>query len=71
METEIQLSPELLRGFPPVMRWRTFAEWIGFGDSPDVVENWMRAGHVPTVRIGRHRMINLAALVKSLEEQEV
>lgn len=56
---------------PPVMPWADFAGWIGI--SEDTVEHWIKRGYLPTVKIGRYRMVNVALLVQSLlnDESEV
>lgn len=53
---------------PPVMAWRDFAEWIQF--EADVVEHWVKRGYLPTVKIGRYRMVNVALLVQQLLNDE-
>ena len=56
---------------PPVIPWRDFATWIQLSD--DVVEHWVKRGYLPTVKIGRYRMVNVALLTQQLlnEEYEV
>jgi len=56
---------------PPVMPWREFADWVRM--DVEVVENWVKRGYLPTVKIGRYRMVNVAQLTQSLlnEEEEV
>jgi len=44
----------------PVMHPDRFAELIGL--SAGVVGGWIDLGYVPTVKIGKYRLINLAAL---------
>jgi len=44
----------------PVMHPDKFAELIGL--SAGVVGGWIDLGYVPTVKIGKYRLINLAAL---------
>ncbi|NLY17084.1 MAG: DNA-binding protein [Gammaproteobacteria bacterium] len=53
---------------PPVMPWRDFASWICM--SEDLVEHWVKRGYLPTVRIGRYRMVNVALLVQQLLNTE-
>ncbi len=71
MELEIDLKTLLVA--PPVMPWRDFANWIHMDDGHDVVESWIKRGYLPTVKIGRYRMVNVVKLVQSLlnEESEV
>ncbi|NLY16345.1 MAG: DNA-binding protein [Gammaproteobacteria bacterium] len=56
---------------PPVMPWRDFADWIQI--SQDAVEMWIRRGYLPTVKIGRFRLVNVALFTQQLlnDEQEV
>lgn len=51
----------------PVMSKERFAELVGvtFG----VVDGWCNRGYVPTVVIGKHRLINLVQLTQSCIEQ--
>ncbi|WP_348532210.1 DNA-binding protein [Pseudomonas sp. BN515] len=55
---------------PPLMPWRQFAVWIGMEDKQQHVRGWCDKGYLPTVRMGRHRMVNVALVVKQLLEQE-
>lgn len=59
---------ETLRGAPPIMPWRVFADWIGMGDEHGVVQAWCQRGYLPTYRIGKHVMVNIALLTKQLLE---
>lgn len=68
MELELDLKTLLVA--PPVMPWREFADWIHMDDGHDVVEGWIKRGYLPTVKIGRHRMVNVAQLVQSLLNEE-
>lgn len=54
--------------FPPVMPWAEFAEWIR--TEPEVVRGWVDKGYLPTVRIGRRRMVNVVQFVEELKEQD-
>lgn len=53
---------------PPVLPWRDFAAWIQL--SEDVVEHWVKRGYLPTVKIGRYRMVNVALLTHQLLNDE-
>lgn len=53
---------------PPVMPWREFADWIQVG--ADIVEMWIKRGYLPTVKIGRYRMVNVALLTQQLLNDE-
>jgi len=52
--------PNLANFVPPVMHKERFAEWVGV--SVGVVEGWADRGYVPTVVIGKHKLINLVLL---------
>ena len=53
----------------PVMAFERFAELVGV--SVDVVRGWIDKGYIPTVKIGRHRLINVAVLTReSLMSEE-
>ncbi|MDT4826214.1 hypothetical protein FQZ97_595190 [compost metagenome] len=69
MEVE-ELKPEQFVNCPPLMPWRQFAIWIRMEEDQDRVRGWIDKGYLPTVRIGRHRMVNVALVVKNLLEQE-
>ena len=47
--------------WPPMMDWRAFAEWIRVDES--IV-------HIPSLKVGRRRMVNLVQLVEKLKEGE-
>ena len=53
----------------PVMERERFATLVGI--DLGVVNGWIDRGYVPTVKIGRHRLINLAALTREALESEV
>lgn len=51
----------------PVMDRVSFARAIGVTEG--VVEGWIARGYIPCTQIGRHRLVNLAALTKRCIEQ--
>lgn len=67
---EIRHAAKAPRTAPPVMAWREFANWIGMGDSPDVVWGWIRNGYLPAQKLGKHVLVNVALLTRQLEAQE-
>jgi hypothetical protein len=69
MDTE-GLDPQKLHGAPPLMPWAMFADWIGMGDEPGVVEAWLARGYIPTIKIGKRVMVNITLLNKDLLERE-
>ena len=55
--------------FIPVMGRERFAELTGF--SVETVRGWEAKGYLPTIKVGKHRLVNLAALTRqALEEEE-
>lgn len=69
METEgIKVSPDALKGAPILMPWKDFASWIGVREW--IVQNWIRQGYIPRIKIGVHVMVNVALLNKRLLESE-
>ncbi len=54
---------------PPLMAWREFADWIRMPQN--VVQGWIESGYLPSVRIGKHRLVNIALLSKNLMEEEI
>ena len=55
---------------PPLMPWREFANWIRMPESHDVVWGWIRNGYIPSHKVGRHVVVNVALLTSQLLEQE-
>ncbi|MBR9827169.1 MAG: DNA-binding protein [Oceanospirillales bacterium] len=53
---------------PPLMAWREFADWIRIDQS--IVRGWIENGYLPSERIGKHRLINVALLSQQLLEKE-
>lgn len=51
----------------PVMTVKQYAQNIGL--SVGTVQGWIKRGHVPTVKIGKHRMINLYQLAESCAKE--
>ena len=54
--------------FFPVVTAKKFAE--GSGLSEQVVRRWQRKGLIPSIEIGRYKLINLASLLTKLEEED-
>lgn len=44
----------------PVMTKEKFAELSGLAEG--VIQGMIEKGHLPSIKIGRHRLVNLAAL---------
>ncbi|QSL95204.1 DNA-binding protein [Ectopseudomonas toyotomiensis] len=52
------------------MPWQKFAEWIGMGDEPVVVRTWVERNYLPSQKVGKRTMVNVALLHQQLLEQE-
>lgn len=57
MEESNASSPAIV---PPVMHKDKFADLVGV--SSGVVDGWCDRGHVPTVKVGKYALVNLALL---------
>lgn len=55
---------------PPVMPWRDFADWIRMGNDHSTVWGWIRNGYIPSHKVGKHVMVNVALLTTQLLEKE-
>lgn len=52
----------------PVMEREKFSNLIGV--DLGVVNGWIDRGYLPTIKIGKHRLVNLALLTKECLEKE-
>ncbi len=52
--------------FVPTLTIERFAHSIGV--SKDVVNGWIKRGYIPTVKYGKRRLVNIAAISKSIQE---
>ncbi|TBV13205.1 DNA-binding protein [Stutzerimonas kirkiae] len=64
------IDSQKLHGAPPMMPWQAFADWIGMGDEPIVVRTWVERGYLPSLKVGKRVMVNVALLTKELLERE-
>jgi hypothetical protein len=55
---------------PPVMPWDQFCDWIGMGDQAGIVQAWLARGYIPTVKIGKYLMVNVALYHKQLLDRD-
>jgi hypothetical protein len=69
MDTE-GLDPQKLLGAPPLMPWQSFADWIGMGEEPIVVRTWLERGYLPSLKVGKRLMVNVALLTKELLDRD-
>jgi len=66
----INLTLKDLVSPPPVMPWREFANWIRMSEDHDTVWGWIRNGYIPSHKVGKHVMVNVALLTQHLMEKE-
>lgn len=52
--------------FVPTMTLARFADCVGVSEG--VVTGWVKRDYIPTVKIGRHRLINIIALSSTLND---
>jgi hypothetical protein len=69
MELE-ELTPAKPKGTPPLMPWREFANWIHMSEEHNTVWGWIRNDYIPSRKVGKHVMVNVALLTTQLLEQE-
>lgn len=62
-EKQQEQQPPYLQFFTvPVMAQRKFAELVGV--TMGVLEGWINRGYIPTIKIGKHTLINLVGLTQ-------
>ncbi|MDT4824175.1 hypothetical protein FQZ97_574190 [compost metagenome] len=64
------LSLKDLLSPPPVMPWREFADWTRMSNDHNTVWGWIRNGYIPSHKVGKHVMVNVALLTRELIEKE-
>jgi hypothetical protein len=69
MELE-ELALKDLLSPPPLMPWRQFANWIRMEGEHDIVWGWIRNGYIPSHKVGKHVMVNVALLGQQLLQKE-
>lgn len=63
-EPETNLDTIYIPVFVPTLTIEKYAHSIGV--SPDVVDGWIKRGYIPTVKIGRRRLVNIVAMTREL-----
>ncbi len=63
-EPRLALDTITVPVFVPTLTIEKYAHSIGV--STDVVDGWIKRGYIPTVKIGRRRLINIAAMTREL-----
>jgi len=63
-EPQISLDTIGIPVFVPTLTIEKYAHSIGV--SSDVVDGWIKRGYIPTVKIGRRRLVNIAAMTREL-----
>lgn len=49
-----------LGGYSPIMTVSNFASLVGVTEG--VVTGWVKRDYIPTIKVGRHRLVNIASL---------
>jgi hypothetical protein len=52
----------------PIMAWRRFADCVGMDQ--EIIRGMCEKGHLPVVRIGKHRFVNLVLLSQKCLQSE-
>lgn len=65
---EIQQLSMVMVPSVPVMSAERFASLVGV--THDVVRGWIDKGYIPSVPMGRWRLVNIALLTRELLERE-
>lgn len=52
----------------PIMHWQAFAKSVGLDE--EVVRGLCEKDHLPTIKLGKHRFINLAKLQQMCLERD-
>lgn len=62
---------ELIKVQPsvPLISKRLFADLVGV--TGRTVDGWIEKGHIPTVKVGRHPLVNVALIYQQCLTQEV
>ncbi len=68
MTENMEQSPPFLQGPQvPIMAQTKFADLTGV--PPGVLEGWINRGYLPTLKVGKHTVINLVALTQDCIDQ--
>jgi hypothetical protein len=67
IEASLSMAVPPLQSLVPYMSKRRFADIVGIEIS--VVDGWVEKGHLPSVLIGKYRLINVAKLWQQALEQ--
>ncbi|MET0082681.1 MAG: helix-turn-helix domain-containing protein [Sedimenticola sp.] len=59
---------ETIQPFVPVMSKERFAKLSGL--SEPTVRGMIEKGHIPAIKIGKRRLVNVVALIKEAGEEE-
>lgn len=66
MEHSNQIVNIQIQSFVPLMTQKKYAELVGL--TTEAVKAQVFNGHLPTIKSGKYRMINLVALVNTCSE---
>lgn len=65
-----ELAPDLFVGCPRYLTQERFAELAGLQEQEQMLTLWIEAGILPSRRFGRHRLIDIQALLQRLDQAE-
>jgi hypothetical protein len=65
-----ELAPELFLDCPRYLTQERFAELAGLQEQERMLARWVEEGILPTRRFGRHRLIDIQALLQRLDHAE-
>jgi excisionase family DNA binding protein len=63
-----ELTPALFVGCPRYLTQGRFAELAGLQTRKDLLARWIDEGTLPTRNFGRHRLIDMQALLQHLNQ---
>ena len=64
VKPDLDLEFSKLPVFVPVLSVDRYAKSIGI--EVGVVDGWVKRGYIPTIKIGKRRLVNIAAMTQEL-----
>lgn len=65
-----ELPSELFVDYPRYLTQERFAELAGLQEQEQMLARWVEEGILPTRRFGRHRLIDIQALLQRLNQTQ-
>ncbi|MDP3976561.1 MAG: DNA-binding protein [Pseudomonas sp.] len=65
-----ELAPDLFVGCPRYLTQERFAKLAGLQEQEQMLALWIEEGILPSRRFGRHRLIDIQALLQRLDQAE-